>query len=178
LAFALTGARASDGTISFTGAVTGNSCTVHVGTDHTAVVALPVVDAAALSHSSPSDAFAAGTFFAITLGGCIASQADISGTAPSRVAIYFEADPGVDQTTHALINAGSSNVQVKLYLASGNNIVGKQITPGTAGSGQPASQPVSDTTVQHFYAGYSLPNGVQARAGTVNAAVTWSLVYD
>ena len=178
LAFALTGARASDGTISFTGAVTGNSCTVQVGTGNTAVVALPVVDAAALSHSSPPDVFAAGTFFGIKLGGCVASQADVSGAAPSRVAIYFEAGPGVDQTTHALINAGSSNVQVKLYLASGNHVVGTQITPGTGGTGQPASQSVSETTVQYFYAGYSLPDGVQVRAGTVNAAVTWSVVYD
>ena len=33
LALALTGARAADGTITFTGAVTGNSCTMQVGTD-------------------------------------------------------------------------------------------------------------------------------------------------
>jgi len=56
--------------------------------------------------------------------------------------------------------------------------VGTQITPGTAGSGQPASQSITDTGTQHFYAAYALPAGALATAGTVNTSVTYSLIYN
>jgi major type 1 subunit fimbrin (pilin) len=171
--------RASDGTITFLGAVTGNSCTVQVGAaDSNGIVALPVVDTTSLDGSSASRNASAGTFFKITLGNCVANQADVSGAQPAHVAIYFEAGPNVDQTTHALINAGTSNVEVKLYQASETHVVGSPITPGAAGAGQPASQLLAAAATQHFYAGYSLASGAKATAGTVNASVTYSLVYN
>jgi len=171
--------RASEGTITFTGAVTGNSCVVHLGAGGpSGVVALPVVDSSALDGSSASRNTSAGTFFEITLSGCIADQADPSGVPPAQVAIYFEAGPNVDRATHALINAGTSNVEVKLYQASQTNVVGSPITPGTAGTGQPASQPLAGSATQHFYAGYSLVGGAKATAGTVSTSITYSLVYN
>jgi major type 1 subunit fimbrin (pilin) len=171
--------QASDGTITFTGAVTGNSCMVQVnGTGSDGTVALPVVDATALDDSSAARNTAAGTFFDITLSNCLASQADLPDGAPTRVALYFEAGPNVDSATHGLINAGTSNVEVKLYQASESHIVGTQITPGTAGIGQTASQAVAAVVTQYFYAGYSLTGGVRATAGTVSTAVTYSLIYN
>lgn len=169
---------ASHGTITFTGAITGNSCSIEVdGTGSSdGVVALPVVDTSAL-HGSPGARDAGGTFFNIRLGGCNSGNADVSGAAPTRVAIYFEAGPTVDQATHGLINSGTSNVEVRLYLASEGQVVGQQVTPGTPGAGQPVSQPVSDTITQYFYAAYSPPAGAAATAGTVSATVTYSVVY-
>lgn len=170
---------ASDGTITFIGAVTGNSCSVQVnGVGSDGTVALPVVDTTALDDSSPARNTAAGTFFEITLNSCIASHADLSGAPPTRVALYFEAGPNVDQSTHGLINAGTSNVEVKLYQASESHVVGSQIAPGTSGAGQPDSQAVTAASTQYFYAGYWLARGVKATAGTVNTSVTYSLIYN
>ena len=172
--------QASDGTITFTGAVTGNSCTVQVNGAGTAdaTVALPVVDTSALDDSSAAHDTAGGTFFDITVNGCEVSQTDLDGSAPAQVAVYLEAGPTVDPATNGLINAGTSNVQVSLYSASASHVVGSQITPGSGGTGQPASQPVADTTTQYFYAAYSLPEGEAPTAGTVTTTVTYSLVYN
>lgn len=170
--------RASDGTITFTGAVTETSCTVRVNGAGTGdgTVALPVVDTAALNHSAASKDSAAGTFFDIALSGCIAGQTGTAGSAPGQVAIYFEAGPTVNVATSGLINAGTSNVEVKLYQASDATIAGSPITPGIAGAGQPASQPLAGTGTQHFYAGYSLTQAA-ATPGTVITSITYSLVY-
>lgn len=94
LALALTAARASDGTITFTGAVTGNSCTAQVSTE----------------------AASAGVILEITLRGCVASQADASHTAPARIAVRLQAGDGAERTTPELVEAASSNAPVKLYL--------------------------------------------------------------
>lgn len=175
-----TSGRASDGTITFIGAVTENGCAIQVdGTGSgDGMVALPVVDTTALDSSSAAHDTAAGTFFDITLSGCTASHADLSGAAPTQVAVYFEAGPNVDAATNALVNAGTSNVEVKLYLASGADVVGSQITPGASGAGQHPSQSVAATGAQHFYAGYALADGAKATAGTVSTSVTYSLVYN
>ena len=171
--------QASDGTITFTGAVTGNSCSVRIGAGgNSGIVALPVVDVTALDATSPSRTSSAGAFFQISLSHCVADQADLAGATPTQVGIYFEAGPNVDHTTHALINAGTSNVEVKLFQASQANVIGQPITPGVAGDGQPGSQAMAGVATQHFYAGYSLAGNAKATAGTVSAAVTYSLVYN
>ena len=176
---------ASDGTITFTGAVTASTCTIRVNGGSnagTATVTLPTVDTAALTGSSPKTT-AAGTFFSIGVSGCVA-QADIGiGTpaAPTHVAIYFEAGPTVDQATGALINttgSGYSNVEVKLYNASGSTVVGTQIMPGT-GTNQPTNLTIASGGTQWFYAGYSTTGAAAsgATAGAVSTQVTYSLVY-
>ncbi len=175
--------QASDGTLTFTGAITANSCTIKVNgvTGATATVALPTVDTAALSNVAPRTT-AAGTFFSIDLSACTALT-DIGGTAaPATVQIYFEAGPNVDQTTGGLINTavGGSNVEVNLYNASGATVVGTQIKPGsTAGSAnQPVAQTATATGTQWFYAGYSTAGAAAAAtAGAVNTSITYSLIY-
>ena len=172
--------QASDGTLTFTGAVTANSCTIKVNnvTGATATVALPTVDTAALTNVAPHTT-AAGTFFSIGLSACTALT-DIGGTtAPATVQIYFEAGPNVDETTGGLINTavGGSNVEVKLYNASNATVVGTQIMPGTP-TAQPTAQTATATITQWFYAGYSTAGAAAAAtAGAVNTSITYSLIY-
>ncbi len=123
------GSQASDGTITFTGAVTASTCTLSVNgvvNAGTATVALPTVDTAALAGGLATST-AAGTFFSIGVSNCTAANdlgaAAPIGAAPAHVEIYCEAGPTVDQATGGLINttgAGYSNVEVKLYNASGS----------------------------------------------------------
>jgi major type 1 subunit fimbrin (pilin) len=180
MALPLTG-QASDGTITFTGAVTASTCTLSVngGGSGTATVTLPTVDIGALS-STGAGTTAAGTFFSIAVSGCHAAT-DIGATpsAPTSVAIYFEAGPNVDEATSGLINAvGGSNVEVNLYNASGSTVVGSQINPGT-NTHQPAPLVLTAGGTQWFYAGYSTAGaGIAATAGAVNTSITYSLVYN
>lgn len=185
LLLSMTG-QASDGTITFTGAVTANTCTVQVNGAGTGdgTVALPTVDTAALANTAGKTT-AAGTFFSIDLSACTAVILDdFGGGAPANVGIFFEAGPNVNPVTGGLINtvagAGGSNVEVNLYNASSAgaaNILGTQILPGT--TTQPASQAIIvDPAEQWFYAGYSTGGaGVAATAGAVSTSVTYSLVY-
>lgn len=158
--------HAATGTITFTGAITGNSCTVQVdgaGTGDGAV-SLPVVDTAALGPDGSPQTFAAGTFFDISVSNCVSPE--------TRVVAYFEAGPTVDPLTHALINSGTSNVGVKIYEASEASVVGEQVSPGVTA----AAQALTGSGTWHFYAGYS-PGPDEPRAGTVITSVTYSLVY-
>lgn len=189
--------QASDGTITFTGAVTANTCTVVVnGTTADATVALPTVSTAALTNAAASGATAAkttagGTFFNMTVSGCASAVNDFGASqTPTTVQIYFEAGPNVDVITGGLINTlGSpsthSNVEVNLYNASSASIVTTQIMPGT-NTGQPATQLLatlaSTPGKQYFYAGYSTAGtnglaGALATAGAVSTSVTYSLIY-
>jgi major type 1 subunit fimbrin (pilin) len=184
--------QASDGTITFTGAVTANTCSVSVnsgtfaatGGAADATVALPTVSLASLTNAAASPPTAAkttgaGTFFSMTVSGCTATPLnDFGGGAPTTVAIYFEAGPNVDSLTGGLINATGSNVEVNLYNASAAAIVGTQIMPGTS-TNQPAAQPMATAGKQWFYAGYSTAgHAAAATAGAVSTSITYSMVYN
>ena len=181
MALPLTG-QASDGTITFTGAVTASTCTLSINggaNAGTATVALPTVDRAALTGTGAGTT-AAGTFFSVGVTGC-SGVADIgSGTpaAPTSVAIYFEAGPNVDEATGGLINTVTgSNVEVNLYNASGSTIVGTQIQPGTP-THQPTALTIASGGTQWFYAGYATVAAAAATAGAVSTSITYSLVYN
>jgi major type 1 subunit fimbrin (pilin) len=175
--------HASDGTITFTGAVTANTCTVSVNASGAnATVALPTVSTSALTNVATKTT-AAGTFFNMAMSACTATPLlDIAGAAPTTVAIYFEAGPNVDEVTGGLINTVvGSNVEVNLYNASAASIVGTQIKPGTP-TNQPLTQAIGTGGTQWFYAGYSTTGtnglaGAAATAGAVNTSITYSLVY-
>ena len=176
--------QASDGTITFTGAVTANTCTVSVNSGGAnATVALPTVSTSALDNTSAKTT-AAGTFFSMGVSSCTATPvSDFGGSAPTTVAIYFEAGPNVDEVTGGLINtaASGSNVEVNLYNASAASVVGTQIKPGTQ-THQPSAQTMASGGTQWFYAGYSTAGtngltGAAATAGAVNTSITYSLVY-
>src|SRR5580704_9568676 len=85
--------QASDGTITFTGAITANTCVVNVNGSGLAstTVALPVVSQSALLTGAGKTT-AAGTFFNVAITSCTATTVDIPGTpvhAPTTVQIYF-----------------------------------------------------------------------------------------
>jgi len=175
--------QASDGTITFTGAVTANTCTVSVNASGAnATVALPTVSTSALTNAAAKTT-AGGTFFNMAVSACTATPvADIGGLAPTTVAIYFEAGPNVDEVTGGLINTVTgSNVEVNLYNASAASIVGTQIKPGTQ-TNQPLTQAIGTGGTQWFYAGYSTAGtnglaGAAATAGAVSTSITYSLIY-
>ncbi|HTC51745.1 MAG TPA: hypothetical protein VK700_07415 [Steroidobacteraceae bacterium] len=188
--------QASDGTISFSGAVTANTCTVSVNSGITgatggaadATVVLPIVSTAALTNAAAvvgppavaAKTTAAGTFFSMTLSACVASHADIGGVVPTYVNIYFEAGPNVDVLTGGLINSGTSNVEVNLYNASSAGIINTQIFPGTTTGQNPTGSGMAAATggTQYYFAGYSTAgHNLAATAGTVTTSVTYSLVY-
>ena len=181
MALPLTG-QASDGTITFTGAVTASTCTLSIngGTNAgTATVALPTVDRAALTGTGAGTT-AAGTFFSVGVTNCtgVADIGSPTPAAPTSVAIYFEAGPNVDEATGGLINAVSgSNVEVNLYNASGSTIVGTQIQPGTP-THQPTALTIASGGTQWFYAGYATVAAAAATAGAVSTSITYSLVYN
>jgi len=159
---------ASDGTITFSGVVTGSACTVSVdGGAATNTVALPTVSTAALDTSAANKDDAGGTFFSMAVSACTMTE--------TNVQIYFEAGPNVDQATSGLINAGTSNVEVKLYKASNNVVVGDLINPGVT-TVQPDALTSTGGT-QWFYASYSTEANGAATAGTVSTSVTYSLIY-
>jgi major type 1 subunit fimbrin (pilin) len=191
--------QASDGTITFNGTVTANTCAVSVnsgangvitGGHADATVLLPTVSTAALTGAAATGATAAkttaaGTFFNMTLSACVATNHDVgalgTGT-PAFVNIYFEAGPNVDVLTGGLINttvAGGSTVEVKLYNASSASIVTTQIFPGTNTGQNPTGSGLSPASggTQYYYAGYATPAGTAANAGIVSTSVTYSLVY-
>jgi major type 1 subunit fimbrin (pilin) len=174
--------QASDGTITFTGGVTANTCTVSVnasGAD--ATVVLPIVSTSALTNAATKTT-ASGTFFNMAVTACTATHLDIAGAAPTTVQIYFEAGPNVDEVTGGLINAvGGSNVEVNLYNASAASVVGTQIMPGT-NTNKPPTLAIGSGGTQWFYAGYSTAGtnglaGAAATAGVVNTSITYSLIY-
>jgi major type 1 subunit fimbrin (pilin) len=184
--------QASDGTITFTGAVTANTCAVSVNSGASgatggaadATVALPIVSTVALTGAAAVGATAAkttaaGTFFSMTLGTCVATHHDIATNAPTSVAIYFEAGPNVDVLTGGLINTGASTVEVNLYNASSASIVTTQIMPGTTTGQNPTGSRMDPTTggTQFYYAGYSTAPGIAATPGAVSTSVTYSLIY-
>ena len=166
---------ASDGTITFTGAVTENSCTVQVNGAGTGdgSIALPVVDTRSLGAALAQKNTAAGTFFKISVSACALNRPDASGNLPTRIFAYFEAGPNVDPSTHALINTGTSSVEVKLFEASGASVVGSQISPGASA----AELQADSEGTWHFYAGYAPAVDGPASPGTVITSVTYSLVY-
>ncbi len=173
---------ASDGTITFTGAVTASSCTIKINGAGTGdgTVALPTVDTAALTNGAARTT-AAGTFFSVGLSACTAAT-DIGATpvAPTTVQIYFEAGPNVDEVTGGLINTVTgSNVEVNIYNASAASIVGTQVKPGT-NTNQPLAQTIGAEGTQWFYAGYSTAaaGGHAATAGAVSTSITYSLIYN
>lgn len=168
---------ASDGTLTFTGAVTGSSCTISVnGGGADATIALPTVDTAALDNSAGKTE-AGGTFFNIALSDCNAED-DFGGAEPTNVRIYFEAGENVDENTGGLINLApsGSNVEVKLYNASQGTVVGTQITPGKS-TVQAPLQAIGDDVTHWFFAVYSTQRNGAASAGAVSTSITYSVIY-
>ena len=157
-------AYASDGTITFTGAITAATCTVKLNGGSTAsgVVTLPTVSNTVLASVG---AVAGATSFAINLSSC---------TTGKTVNTYFEAGTTVDLVTGALINAGTAtNVEVQVLTAAAVPIaVGSFAQASDTGLNTTSSASGTLNYIARYYAlGAST-------AGTVTSAVTYSITYN
>nr|WP_244138389.1 fimbrial protein [Burkholderia stabilis] len=158
-------AHAIDGTITFTGTVTSQTCTVNGnGTgskDFT--VALPSVSASALSAAGQ---VAGQTPFSIALTKC--------SSPTGSVHTFFEPGATTDLSTGNLIVAagGATNVQIGL-----TNADFSPIKAGAADASQnsKAVSIVDSGATLQYYARYVATGA--ATAGTANSSVMYSLVY-
>jgi major type 1 subunit fimbrin (pilin) len=163
-------AQASDGTITFNGALTDSTCTVVLngGASGTGIVTLPTISTSILDSAGKT---AGATHFTLDLTGCSAADGK------TTVNAFFESGAGVDPATGDLINltgGGAGNVVVQLFP---ENNLATQIKPGvtdqvkvtdillSAGSG----------TLNYVAQYYALD---ATTAGAYSSNVTYSLVYN
>lgn len=153
---------ASDGTITFTGAITANTCTLT--TDPNFTVTLPTVPVATLASSG---ATAGSTAFYIGLGTCHASLTGAN--------VYFEAGPNVNTSTGRLNNTGTAgNVQLELRTKAGTAINAN----GTAGNQYTLqSNNITSNTAQLEYTVNYYATGATT-AGSVGSSITYTVVYN
>lgn len=156
-------AHASDGTITFSGAVTSSTCTVELnGGSASGTVTLPTVSTSALGAAGDT---AGSTPFTLDISGCTFSGG------PTAVTAYFEAGANVDSTTGRLNNTGgATNVQLQLYL--GSNYSAK-VAAGQSNQNSAAALS-ADGQLRYGVEYYATD---AAGAGSVASTVTYSLVY-
>jgi major type 1 subunit fimbrin (pilin) len=160
------GAFAADGTITFTGNISAQSCTINGNGSGSKdfTVALPTVSASTLAAAG---ATAGRTPFNIALSDCT--------PASGNVHTYFEPGPTVDSATGMLVlNAGgASNVEIGLQNSDFSNIV-----VGAADASQNSKSVAiseSGAATLNYYAQY-VATGV-ASAGAANSSVMYTLSY-
>lgn len=161
-----TQAFAADGTISFNGTVSAQTCTIGAaGGTNNATVTLPTV--AATSLATPN-ATAGTTQFSIKLTGC---------TGPAtEAAVWFESGSNVNAATGRLINTGTaSNVDVALYNTGSVTPISVGQGSGAIGSSGAAFPITSNTATMNYQAKYYATGA--ATAGTVVASVNYTIQY-
>jgi major type 1 subunit fimbrin (pilin) len=155
-------AQASDGTITFTGALQSATCTITGGGNQT--VALPTLSTSSLSSTGST---AGDTSFSISVTGCTAGLTTASA--------YFESGINVNATTGRLKNGGAAgNVELQLLNGSGTTINLAGVT--TAAQGATAANLNSSAGAQTFIARYYATGATTP--GSVSSSVTYSLVYN
>lgn len=158
------GAHAADGTITFTGNVTAQTCTIagNGGTSNFSV-ALPTVSASSLATAG---ATAGRTPFNIALSNCAQS---------GNVHTFFEQGPTIDTSTgNLLVNAGgASNVEIQLQNSDFSTIALNQ-PDSTQGSKTVAIS--SGAATLNYYAQYFATGA--ANAGAANSSVMYTMSYN
>jgi len=161
-------AHAHDGTITFTGQIRGGSCAISGGAGGSPnfTVSLPEVSTKSLSTAGQT---AGSTPFSIVLKDC--------NPADGTVQALFELDtknPNLDQETKNLkVDAGGAeNVQIRLL-----NAEAKQIVLGADINSQnsPQAKLNQGGATLNYYAQYFATGAV--KPGTVNASVTYTIIY-
>ncbi len=157
-------ALAADGTISFNGEVTGQTCVINGGTKDL-VVTLPTVAASTLDSPGKKAGL---TPFSIDLTGCAA--------APGKVRVAFEPGASVDASTGRLRPAagGAANVQIGLN----NAVDATAINLGAAAAGQNSSAvDIVNGNASLRYTAEYVATGGPATVGSVTTSVVYSLAY-
>ncbi|MCM7773456.1 type 1 fimbrial protein [Enterobacter asburiae] len=155
-------ANAADGTITFKGEVTANTCTVKINDGAaTNTVTLPTVTTSQLAAAGNT---AAPTEVRIGLSSC--------STAVSSARAFFESGPNVTAATHNLKNNGTAtNVEVQL-LTPANSVIKIGDTSQRSGD----SVAVTDGAATMKYSAQYYATGTSG-AGTVDTSVTYSIDY-
>jgi major type 1 subunit fimbrin (pilin) len=165
VAFAPQNAKASDGTITFNGKITAQTCTISGnGGPASFTVQLPTVSTSSLTAAA---AVAGATPFNIALTACSPDSGNVS--------TYFEAGSTVDASTGNLFNATGSatNVEVNL-LNSDSSVISLGKPQATQNSKVVAI--ASGAATLNYIAQYVAVNGAST-AGTVASTVTYSMSY-
>lgn len=159
-------AHAADGTITFTGQVTAQTCTVNSGTGKDFTVALPPVSASALAIDG---ATAGRTPFKIVLTGCT--------TASGNVSTYFESGATIVTATGRLKNAAGTATKVEVGLLN-DDATNTTIMLGAAQASQNSQTfaVASNTATLSYFAQYVATGGA-AGVGTVNTSVMYTMSY-
>jgi major type 1 subunit fimbrin (pilin) len=161
-------ADAADGRIDFTGAILTQTCTIGVNGElapNPAVVRLSPMSAPTLNANPLGEPVSGRTTgFNIRLQDC---------TAAGNAYAYFEPGPTVDVLTGHLINTGTAaNVDLVLVNITGQNVI-------VPGSPQTDNQRYSTSSgAANMFYGVSYARNGSASAGTVRAAVTYTVAYD
>lgn len=164
-ALAPTISQAADGTITVTGQVTANTCTITSGSAGNHTVNLPPVSANALKNVGDT---AGRTPVLISLSSCT--------PATGKVSLFFEPGVGTDMTTGKLKNSAAatpSNVEIGLLNADFSAIALNQ------GKSNQNSQEVDLTTGAadlRYYAEYVAATSA-ATAGAVEASTAFTIIY-
>lgn len=159
---------ASDGTITFTGAITATTCKINgASAPVNFTVTLPTVSATTLATV---DAVSGRTDFRIALTNC---------TGGTNVHTFFEAGSTVDVATGRLINAGTAtNVQVELLNKDNSAItIGASDGVGAGLQNSKSVAIVAGAANLDYYAQYHATSGA-AGAGSVTSTVTYDISYN
>lgn len=155
-------AQASDGTITFNGALQNATCTITGGGNQT--VTLPTLSTASLASAGTT---AGDTLFNIAVTGCTAGLTSANA--------YFEAGGNIDTATGRLKNTGAAtNVQIQLL--NGNGSVVNLAGSTSAAQSTVAAALTSGAGTQSFIARYYATGATTA--GSVASSVTYSMVYN
>jgi major type 1 subunit fimbrin (pilin) len=156
-------ARAADGTITFSGNVIAQTCTINGSTKDLAVT-LPIVSASSLATAG---ATAGATPFSIALTGCT------QGT--KSVHAYFEPGSKIDTSTGDLILDAGGATQVEIQLLNSDQSVIKLGQADASQNWKPLAVSSSGAATLPFYAQYYATGA--ATAGPANTSVMYTLVY-
>ncbi|NUT15864.1 MAG: type 1 fimbrial protein [Cupriavidus sp.] len=163
-------AHAVDGTITFSGNITAQTCTINGNGEGPGVtnfaVQLPTVSASILN--APGNV-AGQTPFNIALTNCTPDTGNVH--------TFFEAGPTTDSTTGNLIleAGGAQNVQIRLLNGgTANTPIKAGATDGAQGSN---SVPITNGAATLWYYAQYYATG-QATAGAANSSVMYSLSYE
>ncbi|MBY8610509.1 type 1 fimbrial protein [Burkholderia arboris] len=163
---------AADGTITFSGNVTAQTCTIN-GNGSGAknfTVTLPTVSAGSLATSG---ATVGTTPFSIALTGCTPTT---GAGAVKSVHAYFETGPTIDSTTGNLILAtgGATNVEIQLLNGADQSAIKLGQVDASQNSKAVNVSAAGAATLQ-FYAQYYATGA--ATAGAANSSVMYTIAY-
>ncbi|MDR5856700.1 fimbrial protein [Caballeronia sp. LZ062] len=167
LGVAASGAFASDGTITFNGALTASTCTINGNgtSSKDFTVTLPTVSTSTLTASGQT---AGATSYNIALSACAPV------TASSKAAVFYEAGTTVDPADGRLIVAAGGAKNVKLELLNQDQTQIKAGYSRDLQNSKPADISSGSATLSYEVRYYA--TGATS-AGAANSSVVYSIDY-